>query len=92
TAASSELWGFSERQSSAFFYDVSGDGRVTALDSLQIINKLGRSSSQQAEMSAIDQQDSLSDRDDELDWVSDQPLQQDGLVDLALSTWSQEKS
>ncbi|WP_186775838.1 LamG-like jellyroll fold domain-containing protein [Rubripirellula tenax] len=91
TAASSELWGFSERQSSAFFYDVSGDGRVTALDSLQIINKLGRSSSQQAEMSAIDQQDSLSDRDDELDWVSDRTLQQDSIFDLALSTWNKEK-
>ncbi|TWU57095.1 Dockerin type I repeat protein [Rubripirellula tenax] len=91
TAASSELWGFSERQSSAFFYDVSGDGQVTALDSLQIINKLGRSSSQQAEMSAIDQQDSLSDRDDELDWVSDRTLQQDSIFDLALSTWNKKE-
>ncbi|TWU41707.1 hypothetical protein Poly51_63700 [Rubripirellula tenax] len=90
TAASSELWGFSERQSSAFFYDVSGDGQVTALDSLRIINKLGRSSGQEAEVIAIAQQDSLSDRDDELDWVSDRPLQQDRLVDLALSNWRRE--
>ncbi|MGB7347575.1 MAG: dockerin type I domain-containing protein, partial [Pirellulaceae bacterium] len=76
--------------SSAYFYDVSGDGRVTALDSLQIINRLGRSSSQEGELVRIPIQDSPTDDDDELGWVSKDKLRQDGLVDLALSTWNDE--
>ncbi|MGB7327959.1 MAG: dockerin type I domain-containing protein, partial [Rubripirellula sp.] len=87
TPASSELAGFAERQSSAYFYDVSGDGRVTALDSLQIINRLGRSSSQESEPLLAPIEDSPTDDEDELDWVSDDKLQQDSLVDLALSNW-----
>ncbi|TWU57090.1 Dockerin type I repeat protein [Rubripirellula tenax] len=88
TIASSELTGFARRPSSANFYDVNGDGRVTALDSLRIINKLGRSSDQLAEQMFIPQLESISDDDDDLDWVSDRQRQQVGFIDLALIAWN----
>jgi len=72
------------------FYDVNGDGRVTALDSLLVINKLGSKSIQQAERLSIPLLDLESDREDELDWVSDRPLQQDNPFDLALSNWDED--
>ncbi|WP_404308008.1 M60 family peptidase N-terminal accessory domain-containing protein [Neorhodopirellula lusitana] len=93
--ASSELAGSVERQSSLeYFYDVNGDGYATALDSLQIINALnaeGRSSGQGGEATPIAVQESPSDHDDELDWVSDDQLQQDSIFDLALSNWNEEE-
>jgi len=91
TAALGGLMGSGERApSSEHFYDVNGDGMVTALDSLMVINMLESSTSQQAEPISIPLLSLESDREDELGWASDRPLQDASILDLALRDWDEE--
>lgn len=83
--AESESFGFAGSSTSSMFYDVNGDGIVTARDSLQVINGLAQT---RVAPLVSPPAGTSSDRDDDLEWVSNDTVRLDLASDLAILDWA----